>query len=742
MQCTMMKHAGSHAQFEHIRRASIDIWARKDVPECIHMLELLEEKSFHATQSGLPGHVSDNQPIESLQKIVRDFVGRRQHTPRKFFYTVLWNRMEHVSLRLHRMTHQQPVHAVSTVIGHEAALQLQALQVGLHHYSEWRSIAFRVPEEDVETYILPAFTISEASGPHKRTKRAYGLKVEMVEQSAAMTYHDSLSNVNVPPPYASTDAMKKALGAYNMIKRVTNDDTAGLPPTIAAHMTQLRWRCNCLEFMRRVQCGHVLFGKFIDDPASRKFTAQTLLEARWCRPKSVRKKELPGMRPKDCTGEDMHFTSYLSIDKVERRKSSTKIAPAPEKDSTLLARSPLSPKYVNSTLPKRSRGLPPASKSSALRELKHIITALHTGGPENDGGALESWARAIKLQSGAGGDVDAFCDEARKRGNAWQFHPWYLAHFFKLGDNNLPQIFRSASTPPDIVATRNKAGEKIIKYFTGSHTCEAPSRRKVTEMCGEHYWLNNFEINPILDSVQFDLRAMGRKCSIIGPALQLHDLWSSDNVKKEASDQDYRNALAMTCMGREAKWYESDDIFFVWQNEWRNHWYTYHFKYEEGSYVVRRYDSMQTLQAHKGPGMHVALNKVDKSDVKKLEGFLKFAVCEWQRTQPDNDVAASKAKALERAVRFDSLRWPPEQLDVSSCGVLTIYNIALAALGITISPHLYNTDSGEKYLRHKLAHTLLDRKRDGFDCWYVNDKDETHVHHDALDVDNTVVISQ
>ena len=84
MQCTMMKHAGSHdAQFEHIRRASIDIWARKDVPECIYILYtgITGRKPFHATQSGLPGHVSDNQPIESLQKILRDFVGRKQHNP-------------------------------------------------------------------------------------------------------------------------------------------------------------------------------------------------------------------------------------------------------------------------------------------------------------------------------------------------------------------------------------------------------------------------------------------------------------------------------------------------------------------------------------------------------------------------------------------------------------------------------------------------------------------------------------
>ena len=192
--------------------------------------------------------------------------------------------------------------------------------MGLCDYTERRIVAFRVPGMDVETYILPEFTISEDAGARARTKRAYSLKVDAFEHTAAMAYHDSLSNANLPPAYASTDAMKKALGAYNMIKRVTQDDVAGLPPTITAHMTKQRWRCNCLEFMRRVQCEHALFGQFIDDPASKKFRAETLLETRWCRPRNVRKKELPGMRWKPRATEEMHFMTYLSIDKVERRK--------------------------------------------------------------------------------------------------------------------------------------------------------------------------------------------------------------------------------------------------------------------------------------------------------------------------------------------------------------------------------------------------------------------------------------
>jgi len=70
-------------------------------------------------------------------------------------------------------------------------------------------------------------------------------------------------------------------------------------------------------------------------------------------------------------------------------------------------------------------------------------------------------------------------------------------------------------------------------------------------------WLSNYHTKLIFDSVQFDLRVMGRRCSIAGPILRESELMKLVRV---ADEQDYRNALAMTCHGRNARWYESDDI--------------------------------------------------------------------------------------------------------------------------------------------------------------------------------------
>ena len=207
---------------------------------------------------------------------------------------------------------------------------------------------------------------------------------------------------------------------------------------------------------------------------------------------------------------------------------------------------------------------------------------------------MESWARKIKLQSGIHGGIDEFCEEILRNGQ-WQFHPWYLAHFFNLGDENeLPRIFRQPSG--DAVQYKTADKKRFIKQYTDEHTCPKLTNANMYEICCDTKWLENYHINPILDCIQFDLRAMGRRCSIVGPTLRESELMTTGRV---AVEQDYRNALSMTCHGRNARWYESDDIFFVWQNGARSHWFAYHFKYERGSWTSRRYDSMQVLRSHK-----------------------------------------------------------------------------------------------------------------------------------------------
>ena len=139
----------------------------------------------------------------------------------------------------------------------------------------------------------------------------------------------------------------------------------------------------------------------------------------------------------------------------------------------------------------------------------------------------------------------------------WQFHPWYLAHFFNLGDENeLPRIFRQPSG--DAVQYKTADKKRFIKQYTDEHTCPKLTNANMYEICCDTKWLENYHINPILDCIQFDLRAMGRRCSIVGPTLRESELMTTGRV---AVEQDYRNALSMTSHGRNARWYESDDIF-------------------------------------------------------------------------------------------------------------------------------------------------------------------------------------
>ena len=67
-----------------------------------------------------------------------------------------------------------------------------------------------------------------------------------------------------------------------------------------------------------------------------------------------------------------------------------------------------------------------------------------------------------------------------------------------------------------------------------------------------------------------------------------------------------------------------------------------------------------------------------------------------------------------------------------------MYNIALAAMGIAISPTLYTTHSEELQLRNKLLLAVRDVLNVGSHLWYANDKDSLHVCYDALDLDTSI----
>ena len=50
--------------------------------------------------------------------------------------------------------------------------------------------------------------------------------------------------------------------------------------------------------------------------------------------------------------------------------------------------------------------------------------------------------------------------------------------------------------------------------------------------------------------------------------------------------------------------------------------------------------------------------------------------------------AKALVKSLEGKLEFESKFWPPRQKDYISCGMYTVYNIALAGLSINLTPSL------------------------------------------------------
>jgi len=676
-QLTIMKHAGSQSLFEHVRLASIDLWVRKNNEDCIKYLEHLAEKPFHVTQSGLPGHVSDNQPIESLQKIVREFVGRKVYTPEKFFRDVLWDLVAHMSARLNCDNEPRGIHTVTSALCIDSVGQLKALQSAYDGHENWRRVAYRVAYRatdgvagaEAESYVMPAIRVAVHKSKESN-KRGYELKVQLVEADAARAYVDALRGIGKRAPYSSTRHLHETVGNYNLITRVGAADVQGLPEETKSHMLRIGWKCNCLDYGRRVVCGHVYFGLYINDPASPAYRWNTLLTVPFVsKNKSVRAKFTPGTRKRKMDTVDgielQHYNNVTAIGKKPRRNSANDSAPIPAAEPD--PRSPLSPKYVNNTIPISRRMSVGDAKRSSHRELRTIVKSLSNKNEETMV-RWHSWRRKLKMQSGDDAGVDSFCDTVDRDvaldQRAHEFHPWYLSYFFDAGDQKLlPDVVTMPSnasvmddapkTPIDEKApaflawTRSEAADFTVAQM---YNMGQPDTRMI---CAA--------MNVLCDSLQWHLREqMKKRVAIVSTTLHQSTLLSP---QRECTDEVLREGLAWTSKGRDAKWYENDDIYFVFQNANQNHWFAIHYSFRRNTWVSRLYDSLQRLtqQTYRTRSQKAVRDESTCEYMRKLDTLLEFALRKWTACFPDDIDAAKKYEAMQKTkVRFDSSSWPPK----------------------------------------------------------------------------------
>jgi len=754
-QVTLMKHAGSQSLYEHVRRASLDIWQRKGVSECEQFLERLQEKPFHATRSGLPGHVCDNQPIESLQNVVRMHVGRRKHSPRTFMRTVLWDLLSYMSRRLHDNSERRHVFTVTTAVSQEAMQQLKALQTNLgdEFPLRWRRRAHQIPRQDVPTYILPALSVenqkTKRSKGHSPGPRGYKVKVPEVTANAAEAYFYALSmSLPIHSRYDCTSDIHNAVGKYNMIQKIRPEDVQGLPAPLAEFMLHMGWRCNCLEYYRRVQCGHVYFGRYIDDPQSRQFFWADMAVASWCRPRNIRKTHLPGLRDlKKGDGDEDEFelSAYENISNFNRRKRRRSGAAkrAPLRDVNDSRPSPLSPMHTNPAIPVSRRGSAHRGHATSKAKFDEIMQTQEASQRKKQ---FDRWMDELRVASTDPDGIENFrqrCEsDLNMRTNYYRMHPWYLAWFHELGPwKRLPQIIVSDSDARE----RRDGSLVLIHQATHKHggvlTNAVAFDTLVSKSDATDKWLSNLLMGPLLDSVQHDLKQAGRSCSILHSELIGTELMSATTALDAVTEQQLLAAMALTAHGRSAQWYKQDNIFFPWMNDLQNHWYAYHFRRAGHSWCARRYDSMQCLRKVKGSTQVAQLYDKDKLDLAKLELLLKFAARSWSEEAPEDREAKALVKSLEGKIEFESKIWPPRQKDLISCGIYTVYNIALAGLGINLTPSLYCPVEDERVLRQKCYNVLFDACEERRECWYTQERDDAHVHARALDMSQAITLS-
>jgi len=65
-----------------------------------------------------------------------------------------------------------------------------------------------------------------------------------------------------------------------------------------------------------------------------------------------------------------------------------------------------------------------------------------------------------------------------------------------------------------------------------------------------------------------------------------------------------------------------------------------------------------------------------------------------------------------------------------------VYNIALAGLGINLTPSLYR-----RVLRQKCYNVLFDACEERRERWYTQERDDAHVHARALDMSQAITLS-
>jgi len=243
-------------------------------------------KTFYAGSSNMPGHVADNQSIESANHPIRQRLGKKKFNLKDFVTEAVPNLVEFLSVRIVKNNELIEMHSHSDAVSKHELAGLQALLGRGDEDKEGRAKAKTFPPEKVsfprprlgcicDGYVFPAIRVYDPKTKKdieiddavetNAKRRNYALWTSEVGEKEADYYLKSLDGFDTTPTFKNAHAARMVLGAYVCCRRVQEKDRRDhYPDELWKRIEKNGWICNCLWWARTSCCPHVLLAQALD----------------------------------------------------------------------------------------------------------------------------------------------------------------------------------------------------------------------------------------------------------------------------------------------------------------------------------------------------------------------------------------------------------------------------------------------------------------------------------------------
>ena len=426
------------------------------------------------------------------------------------------------------------------------------------------------------------FFVEEESTSEER-RREYKLKRGKLTAENATAYCNALRAGHERKEYNSTTEVIEELAPYCMVTRVPMGSKVGsMPPALCKIVEEMGWECNCLDYCRKTQCGHVLFARWIDRELEIYADGDLgILNEYSFDYKDIVMKVIPNKprttfnpRAPKQTGSSRGDFVDTHVLGSRKRKSMVggKTVSAPLRSSFGADFSMKSPKS--------ERGHSKKKSTTEHAELESII--LHLRKDPNDDKKWVSWTNERRRDGDETEEFAAFVglvnDDVTNDMYRYKISAWYLArYFYTPGTLTYPLMLSTICSNKVGSAGDTRVRKPTEKSHIPNHNrvlTHVTDEKNVTmkkvyeNLFNGNMWLSNEIINALCDQVQYDLKLAGKECAILSTKavarlrLKHENTLRVKDVNRPDLARCYQEFLRSSKDGRQVEWYIKDSIYF------------------------------------------------------------------------------------------------------------------------------------------------------------------------------------